>query len=73
MKDKCEICNKNEANLLCDMPTTSIVRTKGRNAGLESITLTCDKKICHECAVEIHKGIHFCKECADDLRRKLNE
>lgn len=73
MNDKCEICNKNEASLLCDMPIDSMVRTRGSNLGLEELTLACDKKICHECAIEIHKGIHFCKECIDDLKVKLSK
>ena len=74
----CSICHKREATLLCDFP---IGRTKtfhmklpngltDYNNSFKEYTITCNRPICKECAVNIGNGLHFCKDCYERLRKE---
>lgn len=64
--DLCQFCRKRKATLLCDMPHSTIVR-HARGSGFERYTMTCDKKICTECATRVN-GFDFCPECIKKIK-----
>ena len=72
---KCSICHKKQATLLCDMPDGRVKTMHMRKSdgttdyenSFKEYTKTCDKAICVDCAVEVNPGIHFCKHCMSKL------
>ena len=62
----CLFCKKREATLLCDMPHSTIV-THARGSGFESRIITCDRRICTECATRVN-GFDFCPECIKKIK-----
>lgn len=66
----CEICNKREHTQLCDYATGTRVVT---SIDFQELIETCDKKMCHECAVNIWKDCDVCPEHAEQVRVKLSK
>lgn len=72
----CTICRKRKAEYLCDMPTgrAKMLHLKKPNGvtdyenSFKWYTITCDRAICKECAIEIGNDIHFCKKCMKKIK-----
>lgn len=75
-EQRCSICHKRKAEYLCDMPTARVklLHIKRENGvtdyanSFKWTTLTCDRKVCKECTVEVGADIHFCKRCIKKLK-----
>jgi len=66
---KCSICCKRPAKYLCDMPIGIIKHMHlTKDNSFKEYTITCDKPICEKCAIEVNRGIHFCKRCFEKLK-----
>ena len=77
--ERCQICRKNKAEFLCDMPTgrmrTFHLKNEDGSTDYENsfrwFTNTCDKSICSKCATDIAGDIHFCKKCIEKLKQVI--
>ncbi|MFC0273625.1 hypothetical protein ACFFIX_19725 [Metabacillus herbersteinensis] len=66
MKELCEVCNKREYSILCDHAIgTGIVTI----VGFKERTVTCDTKLCRECAVNLWSD---CDLCPAHAKKVLN-
>lgn len=73
----CSICHKREATLLCDFPIGRIKNFHMRlpngltdyENSFKEYAITCDKRICSKCAVDIGNGLCFCKDCYEKIRK----
>ena len=69
----CEHCRKREATKLCDFPLSRIEwvghppKINGEYIGPMAKTLTCDRKICDQCATSSESGIDFCPACVEKM------
>jgi hypothetical protein len=76
---KCAICHKRQATLLCDMPSgrTKTMHMKKPDGttdyenSVKEYTNTCDEAICSDCSIEVTPGIHFCKQCMTKLKGSI--
>lgn len=66
--DRCMVCGKKEAVLLCDFPVKRILFDCPDPKTGEKVPVqqqnTCDLPMCKDCAVEVATDRHFCKTCA---------
>ena len=77
-EERCQICGKRKAELLCDMPKGRAKMLHIKNPDLttdyknsfKSYMRTCDKRICDKCAVDLGNDIHFCKGCMNNILKK---
>lgn len=60
--ERCEFCGK-ESTLLCDMPSMLVVRS----TDFVRRVLTCDKKLCRECATRV-RGFDYCPDCVARIK-----
>lgn len=65
----CQACRKRGHTKLCDFATGSGIVTS-RN--FSELTITCDKKLCDECAVNIWKECDICPDHAEEVKSKLS-
>ncbi|QDX95439.1 hypothetical protein EEL32_11355 [Brevibacillus laterosporus] len=64
----CEVCNKREHTRLCDYATGTGVVT---SVNFQELTITCDKKMCKECAVSLWANCEVCPDHAVQVKGKL--
>lgn len=62
--ERCQFCKRKKATLLCDFPEDEIVTS----LDFKPIRLTCDCKICEDCATHIAENTDFCPKCMDFVR-----
>ena len=63
----CEECNKREATRLCDYDIGYNIDLEGRG---KVKRVTCDKKLCTECATKINNK-DYCKEHIKALKKEF--
>lgn len=69
----CQDCMQEEAEFLCDMPSTPTFMHIFVNGYRKlEITDTCDRQICKKCAIEIVHNRHCCKRCAERIKAKID-
>lgn len=66
-KEICEECKKREATRLCDYDIGYNIDLEGRG---KIKRVTCDKKLCVECATKINNK-DYCKEHIEALKQEL--
>ena len=64
--ERCDFCKRREATLLCDVPVMKVV-SHARGCGFESDILTCDRKMCENCATRVH-GFDYCPDCIQRIK-----
>lgn len=65
--ERCEFCKRKRATKLCDFPigiwaSPHMVIKHGR-------VITCDNKMCDDCATNIGPEMDFCPKCAADVKK----
>lgn len=73
LSDLCEVCRKKEGALFCDFPKATTWNAKPARNGFRRNVVTCDRKVCKDCAVHIAHEIDFCPDCVNDLEKKVQK
>lgn len=68
MSNLCEVCNQREHTRLCDYATGTGIVT---SADFQEVTITCDKKMCVKCAVNLWINCDVCPDHAERIKSKL--
>lgn len=81
----CSVCGKRKATKMCDFPVGKCqyighpprhLMQQAQNANVAwqkvemSKTITCDKLLCDECAIQMGNGIDFCPVHISDMQIK---
>ena len=68
MRELCEVCHERHYSKLCDHATGTGIVT---SLDFQEMTVTCDKKLCIECAVTIWANCDVCPDHAKEVKTKL--
>ncbi len=84
---RCPFCKRRRATFLCDAPVGCgsyvghppryLVNAYAMHCYWKKIdmswTVTCDRPICDECAVEVARGIDYCPRCIERIKQRAAE
>jgi hypothetical protein len=68
VEERCRFCKNKRATKLCDFPSGKwvsphMVKKHGK-------TITCDRPMCDDCAIEVSHDTDFCPECMKVIESK---
>lgn len=81
----CSVCKKKEATKLCDFPVGRaryvghpprylMEQVKRSDIAWKKLdmewTMTCDRPLCSECAIEMRNGIDFCPCHIEEMQKR---
>jgi hypothetical protein len=61
--ERCEFCGK-RGILLCDFPMGNVVTS----LDFKRVSITCDKRICHDCATHVAFDVDYCPNCMERVK-----
>jgi hypothetical protein len=65
MNEQCEVCQKKPYTKLCDHATGTGINSSGNR--FREFTVTCDKKMCDDCAVYLWADCDLCPDHANEV------